>query len=84
MHSRHGTHRRVEDWTSADGAIAKIVQYGQTKACGTIDGVTPDGTIVWIQNEAGNRRLFERCESFEVWVPRDQLGLNYRVSRAVT
>ena len=75
--------RRVKDWTSAVGARgAEIVQRGQTLATGTIDSVTNDGAILWVQDGSGRRRLYERCESFEVWVPCDDVGLNYRVSKA--
>lgn len=65
--------RRVMNWTSVDGARTEIVQYGQTIATGTIDGVTNDGTIVWVQDGTGTRKLYERYESFEVWVPREDI-----------
>ena len=74
--------RRVKDWTSVNGANAEIVQFGQTLASGTIDGVTTDGAIVWVQDDTGRRRLYERCEFFEVWVPREDTGLNYKVNKA--
>lgn len=74
--------RRVRDWTSVDGAKAEIIQHGQTMATGTIDGVTNDGTIVWVQEGSGRRRLYERFESFEVWVPHEDLGLNYKLSKS--
>lgn len=76
------TRRRIKDWTSVDGAQAEIIQHGQTMASGTIDGVTSDGSILWVQDVSGRRKLYERCESFEVWVPREDLGLNYKVSKA--
>jgi hypothetical protein len=74
--------RRVKDWTSVDGAKAEIVRFGQTMATGTVDGVTNDGEIVWIQDDSGRRRLYERREFFEVWVPREHIGLNYKISKA--
>lgn len=82
MYSNDNKRRNVEDWTAVDGAKAEIIQYGQTMAVGTIDGVTKDGTIVWVQDITGRRKLYERCEYFEVWVPSEDLGLNYKVSRA--
>lgn len=84
MYAKDSKRRRVDDWTSIDGATAEIVQYGQTMARGTIDGVTKDGAIVWVQDDTGRRKLFERCEYFEVWVAREDTGLNYRVSKAFT
>ena len=84
MQARNSKHRRAQDWTCVDGATAEIVQYGQTVARGTIDGVTNDGAIVWVLDDTGRRRLYERSESFEVWVPRGDVGLNYRVSKAFT
>jgi hypothetical protein len=74
--------RRVNDWTSVNGANAEIVQFGQTLASETIDGVTIDGAIVWLQDDTGGRRLYERCEFFEVWVLGEDPGLNYKVSKA--
>lgn len=82
MHARNKSSRRVDDWTSAEGATAEIVRYGRTLARGIVDAVTTDGAILWIQEDTGRRRLYERCESFEVWVTRDHLGLNYKVSTA--
>ncbi|MFJ6158775.1 hypothetical protein ACIQF8_17140 [Pseudarthrobacter sp. NPDC092184] len=82
MSLKHSKRRKVEDWTAVNGAQAEIIQYGQTMAVGTIDGVTKDGRIVWVQDITGSRKLYERCESFEVWVPREDLGLNYKVSAA--
>ncbi|MBE4717874.1 hypothetical protein [Pseudarthrobacter sp. AB1] len=82
MYATDSKRRRVKDWTSVDGAKAEIVQHGQTMARGTIDGVTKDGTIVWVQDGTGTRKLYECYESFEVWVPREDIGLNYKVSKA--
>lgn len=84
MTARKNSSRQVNDWTSVDGAAAEIVQDGRTLARGVIDGVTSDGAIVWLQEDSWRRRLYERCESYEVWVARDHLGLNYRVSVADT
>lgn len=83
MYAKNSKRRLVQDWTSVDGATAEIAQYGQTIARGTIDGVTSDGAIVWVQDDSGRRRLFERCESYEVWVPHDNIGLIYRVSKSI-
>ncbi|SDP42470.1 hypothetical protein SAMN04487914_1119 [Arthrobacter sp. ok909] len=75
--------RRVKNWTSVVGARgAEIVQHGQTMATGTIDAVTNDGAILWVQDGSGRRRLYERCESIEVWGACDDVGPNYRVSKA--
>lgn len=51
-------------------------------AIGTIDGVTSDGAIVWIQDTTGRRKLYERCEYYEVWVPLEDLALHYKISKA--
>lgn len=83
MYAKNSKRRLVQDWTSVDGATAEIAQYGQTIARGIIDGVTSDGAIVWVQNDSGRRRLFERSESYEVWVPHDNIGLIYRVSKSI-
>lgn len=84
MHAKDSKRRRVDDWTSIDGATAEIVRHGQTMARGIVDGVTNDGAIVWVQDDTGRRKLFERCEHYEVWVPREDTGLNYRVHKALT
>ncbi|MEV7458111.1 hypothetical protein ACIQGM_20050 [Pseudarthrobacter sp. NPDC092200] len=75
---------RVDNWASIDGAEAEIVYQGQTVARGTIDGVTEDGSIIWMRDHIGYRRLYERHEFFEVWVPRENTALSYKVSRATT
>ena len=82
MYSNDNKLRKVEDWTAVDDAKAEIIQYGETIAVGTIDGVTKDGKIVWVQDITGRRKLYERCEYFEVWVPLEDLGLNYKVNKA--
>jgi hypothetical protein len=82
MSARESKRRWVKDWTSINGAQAEVVQHGQTVMTGTIDGVTNDGTIVWIQDHTGRRKLYERCEAFEVWVPQQDIGLNYRISKS--
>jgi hypothetical protein len=73
--------RRVDDWASIDGTEAEIVYQGQTVARGTIDGVTADGSIIWMRDNIGDRKLYERCEFFEVWVATGNTALDYKVSR---
>lgn len=74
--------RLVKDWTSVDGARAEIVQHGQALATGTIDGVTSDGAVAWIQDGSGRRKLYERFDSIEIWVRQEDLGLSYKISKA--
>ena len=73
--------RLVEDWAALDGAEVEIVRGGKTVVRGTIDGVTEDGSIIWLRDNIGYRRLYERCELFEVWVPRGHAALNYKVTK---
>lgn len=76
--------RRVDDWASIDGAAAEIVYEGQTIARGLIDAVTEDGSIIWMQDDTFRRRLYEKSESYEVWVSSEHAALNYKVSRAAS
>ncbi|MEO5319937.1 hypothetical protein PV761_15280 [Arthrobacter sp. CC3] len=80
--SKQGTDfRLVDDWASLDEAEAEIVLGGQTVVRGTIDGVTEDGSIVWLRDNIGYRRLYERSVLYEVWVPRGNTALNYKLTK---
>ncbi|MFE4082769.1 hypothetical protein [Paenarthrobacter sp. YIM B13468] len=83
MNSKPGALRRIDDWTSVNGAAAEILLKGRTMARGVIDGVTSDGAIAWVYDDTGRRRLYERCESFEIWVTPEDVGLNYKVNQAL-
>lgn len=81
-HTKEASHcKLVEDWASLDGAEAEIIRSGKTVVRGTIDGVTEDGEIIWVRDNIGDRRLYERCELYEVWVPRGHVALHYKVSK---
>ncbi|MBU8865649.1 hypothetical protein [Paenarthrobacter aromaticivorans] len=83
LNAKPGVRRRVDDWTSVDGAAAEVLQKGQTLARGVVDGVTSDGAIAWVHDDTGRRRLYERSESFEIWVTLEDVGLNYKVNQAI-
>lgn len=80
MNSRNKTRRIVTDWASINGAPVVIVRNEVTIACGLVDDVTADGSIVWVQDDTGQRKLYERAELYEIWVRCEDIGLNYKVS----
>ncbi|QOT19763.1 hypothetical protein [Paenarthrobacter sp. YJN-5] len=75
------TGRLINDWTFLDGSDAEIVREGKTVVRGIIDGVTEDGSIIWVRDNIGYRRLYERCEHYEVWVSRGHAALNFQVAK---
>lgn len=81
--AHHNDSRRVDDWLTLEGAEVAIVQDGRTLAEGFVDAVTQDGTVLWLLESTGRRRLFEKCEFYEAWVPSEHAGLNYKINRSV-
>lgn len=76
--------RRVTDWTLLAGANIEIRQQGHTVCRGHVDAVTEDGSILWLQPAAENRRLFERAEFYEAWAVEDRTGFHYHVSQSLS
>ena len=70
---------RIEDWTALPGATALVRVHGTTVCTGTVDSVTPDGQIMWLQPAGDSRRLFEKTPACQAWVHDDNPGLNYRI-----
>lgn len=77
-------HSRIEDWTVLPGIPVQIRLRGKTVCKGTVDCITPDGTILWIHQDAGGRRLIERAEGYEVWANMVTLGMAFRNARTGT
>ncbi len=71
--------RRITDWTLLTGASIEIRQHGSAVCSGNVDAVTDDGTILWLQSPAQNRRLYEKAEFYEAWAKEDRTGFHYRV-----
>lgn len=71
---------RIDDWTALRGIDVEIRREGRTVCRGTVDAVTDDGTILWLQPLSGTRRLFEMTESDEAWAPLDDPGFHYRLA----
>jgi hypothetical protein len=76
--------RRVTDWTLLVGSSIEIRQQGHSVCRGYVDAVTEDGSILWLQPAAENRRLFERAESYEAWAVEDRTGFHYCVSKSLS
>jgi hypothetical protein len=74
--------RRINDWTLLVGASIEIRQHGLPLCSGHVDAVTDDGTILWLQPPAQNRRLYEKAEFYEAWATEDRTGFHYRVTTA--
>ncbi|GAB2738069.1 hypothetical protein ACX801_04905 [Arthrobacter bambusae] len=62
MHLQH-------DWVALLGELIQIRLDDRTVRTGRVDGVTPDGAILWIEGHgAESRTMFERCEGFTAWI----------------
>lgn len=72
---------RIDDWTALAGATAVIKIHGTPVCTGTVDTVTEDGKILWLQPKADSRRLFEKTPACQAWVNDDNPGLNYRIKK---
>ncbi|OFI39523.1 hypothetical protein BIU82_00110 [Arthrobacter sp. SW1] len=72
--------RRITDWTTLTGAIIEIRQQGRTLACGTVDAVTFDGAVLWLQVPGVGRKLYEKAGFHEAWAAEARVGFHYRVS----
>ena len=73
--------RRVTDWTLLVGASIEIRQQVHSVCSGHVDAVTDDGSILWLQPDAENRRLFEKAEFYEAWATEDRTGFHYCVTK---
>ncbi|WP_314192445.1 hypothetical protein [uncultured Arthrobacter sp.] len=73
---------RIEDWTVLAGATAVIRIQGAAVCTGTVDSVTEDGKILWLQPKTDSRRLFEKTPACQAWVNDDNPALNYRINAA--
>jgi hypothetical protein len=66
---------RVEDWQELK--VGDRVLAGQAwppETIGTVDAVTPDGAVLWLQQDAGRgRRLFCKVDGIRLW----QTAANY-------
>lgn len=60
---------RQYDWLPVVGEIVEIRRDEETVRTGVVDGVTPDGGILWISADGAERRaMFERAQGFTVWI----------------
>jgi hypothetical protein len=66
--------RYVKDWTTVTGASVEIRLQGTPVDNGLVDAVTNDGTILWVQNPAQTRKLYEKTEYYETWVIEEPTG----------
>jgi hypothetical protein len=74
--------RRITDWTLLTGASIEIRQQGTPVCSGNVDAVTDDGTILWLQPPAQDRRLYEKAEFYEAWAKEDRTGFHYEVTKS--
>lgn len=57
------------DWRPVAGQLVEIRRLGEVVCAGTVDAVTSDGSVLWLARDgAQERRLFERCEGYRVWI----------------
>lgn len=78
------THRRIEDWRTLIGASVEIRQQGNIICSGTVDAVTDDGRIMWIDSPVEGRRLFEKADFYQAWAVEERVGFHYKVTGAET
>lgn len=59
----------IRDWTTLEpGEHVQIRRHGVLEAQGRIDEITPDGTLMWIQQDhALGRRLFHTGDIIRVY-----------------
>jgi hypothetical protein len=64
--------RRVHlqhDWVALLGEVIEVRLADRTVRTGRVDGVTPDGAILWIEaHGAEPRTMCERHEGFTAWI----------------
>lgn len=73
-------HRHISDWCTLDGANVEIRQQGTVVCSGTVDGVTDDGSILWVLSPIDGRRLFEKAAYYQAWAVEERLGFHYKVN----
>ncbi len=76
--------RRIDDWSTLNGANVEIRLKGRIVCAGTVDTVTEDGRIIWILPTGDTRRLYEQNGIFEVWAIEESAGFHYRMSLGPT
>ncbi|UKA55176.1 hypothetical protein LFT45_04370 [Arthrobacter sp. FW305-BF8] len=59
--------RLIEDWTALPGLEVVIRLGGRAICCGLVDAVTEDGNILWVHPAGGERRLYEKSQTYEAW-----------------
>lgn len=75
--------RQVNDWTLLPGASIEIRQQGRGVWNGLVDAVTDDGDILWVPNQSGQRRPFEKAELYEAWATEERDGFHYEVTKSL-
>ena len=51
----------IDDWSTLTGCLVEIHHRGQLVDLGTVDCVTHDGNLLWLQqNGANSRRIIEK------------------------
>jgi hypothetical protein len=57
------------DWLPVIGELVEIRHGGHAVRTGTVDGVTPDGSILWLAAYGAEpRSMLERSQGFSVWI----------------
>lgn len=57
------------DWLPVVGEMVEIRREGEAVRTGVVDGVTPDGRILWISGDGAEQRaMFEHAQGFTVWI----------------
>ncbi|MHC8609825.1 hypothetical protein ACW4FP_19470 (plasmid) [Paenarthrobacter ureafaciens] len=57
------------DWQPLVGELVEIRQHGQCVRSGFVDGVTADGSILWLAAYGAEpRAMFERFQGYTAWI----------------
>lgn len=72
--------RHVSDWTTLVGAQVEMRREGISMACGRVDTVTTDGSMLWLLPGLDPRKLYDKAERYEAWASDSRLGFHYQIN----
>lgn len=62
----------VDDWTGLAGQVVCIRKKGRLIRVGQVEAVTPNGELLWLQQEGVEpRTLFQKIERYTAWTAAD-------------
>ena len=58
-----------EDWTRLVGCLVEVRLSRQRVAAGTVDVVSSEGDLIWIEAQsADTRKLYDKLSGYEIWI----------------